>query len=469
MPYDLEGALAAGIPRQEIAEFLASKARYNIAGARQAGFTDDAIISELISTVNHTSTPSAQPSGIFERVVKDPLVSLAKGATVGLGESVVGLADIPTMGYAGKGVDYALKSTLGGGLQEAGEWFNEQLTPEAREAQRKVSEAKGFIPTVQTAIENPSSIVSTIMESAPSMIGGAGIGRLALKFIGKKVLGKKAIEEAVKGLSKEAADKVIEQNIKRAIAAGATGEGLIAAGQSTESTRQQTGGGTLTPGQVAINVASGAATGTISRLSAGLAKRLGITDLDTLLQGVNTGAKREGVVALLKGAIGSAITEGAFEELPQSSQEQMAQNIALGKPIFEGVPEAGAMGLLAGAGMGLMGAGGGIVTTKRPAKGKQYVQAPPEPPPGGNIPPGGQSPPGGGFNTFNDFTNAYTEGATEEELKGKRDEYSKRPDADPNVLSDVDGLLSAIKNRTLTTESTNSKLLLKPEGLLKTS
>ena len=386
------------------------------------------------------SAPSTQPSGIFERVVKDPLVSLAKGATVGLGESVVGLADIPTMGYAGKGVDYALKSTLGGGLQEAGEWFNEQLTPEAREAQRKVSEAKGFIPTVQTAIENPSSIVSTIMESAPSMVGGAGLGRLALKFIGKKVLGKKAIEEAVKGLSKEAADKVIEQNIKRAIAAGAVGEGLITAGQNTEGTRQQTASGTLTPGQVAINVASGAATGAISRLSGGLAKRLGITDLDTLLQGVNTGAKREGVVALLKGAIGSAITEGAFEELPQSSQEQMAQNIALGKPIFEGVPEAGAMGLLAGAGMGLMGAAGGMSLNRKPAQDGQIrpQSQPPQPTPGGQ--PGGPT-----FNGFEDFAGAYTEGATYDDLKGKRDEYSKRPDADPNVLSDVDTFLGEIK------------------------
>ena len=60
--------------------------------------------------------PTSEPSGLFERAVKDPLVSLAKGATVGLGEAVVGLADIPTMGYAGKGVDYALKSNLGGRL-----------------------------------------------------------------------------------------------------------------------------------------------------------------------------------------------------------------------------------------------------------------------------------------------------------------------------------------------------------------
>ncbi|HOR78993.1 MAG TPA: hypothetical protein PLG04_09415, partial [Anaerolineaceae bacterium] len=405
MPYDLEGALSAGVPKQEIAEFLAAKANYNIIRARAAGITDDEIISEVSGRLNQSAP--AKESSLFERAVKDPLVSLAKGATVGLGEAAVGLADIPTMGYAGKGVDYALKSTLGGGLQEAGEWFDEQLTPEAREAQRKVAEAKGFIPTVQTAIENPSSIVSTIMESAPSMIGGAGLGRAALWAVGKKVLGSKALQEAVKGLSKEVADKLIEQNIKRAITAGAVGEGLVTAGQNIEATRQQTETGTLTPGQVGINLASGALTGTISRLSGGLAKRLGITDLDTLLQGVNTGAQRAGVVAKLKGAIGSAITEGAFEELPQSAQEQMAQNIALGKPIFEGVPEAGAMGLLAGAGMGLMGAGGGMAINRHPAKGGQ-VKPPTQPPP--SEPPPGTPPGGPTFNGFEDFAGAYQDG-----------------------------------------------------------
>ncbi|NCB36801.1 MAG: hypothetical protein EOM58_12260, partial [Clostridia bacterium] len=99
---------------------------------------------------------------------------------------------------------------------------------------------------------------------------------------------------------------------------------------------------------------SGAVTGLISRMSGGLAKRMGFPDVDTLLQGVNTGAKLEGTKARLMGLIQSAIQEGAFEELPQSAQEQYASNIAANKPDpWEGVAEAGAMGLLAGAAMGM--------------------------------------------------------------------------------------------------------------------
>lgn len=47
-----------------------------------------------------------------------------------------------------------------------------------------------------------------------------------------------------------------------------------------------------------------------------------------------------------------------FEELPQSIQEQMWANYAAGRPIMDGVGNAAAMGMLAGAAMG--GAGGGF-------------------------------------------------------------------------------------------------------------
>ena len=130
--------------------------------------------------------------------------------------------------------------------------------------------------------------------------------------------------------------------------------------------------------------------------------------------------------------------------------------------------------ILGGATGGILGGAGGVFTKAQPRVNTPTNEppidnAPPEPPPGGNIPPGGQSPPGGGFNTFNDFTNAYTEGATEEELKGKRDEYSKRPDADPNVLSDVDGLLSAIKEQDVDNRINELKALVETGGITKTS
>lgn len=294
-------------------------------------------------------TSKGEPSSLIRRVVGDPLVALAKGALIGIPETVVGLADIPTLGYAGKGVDALLKATVGGGFKEANTAFDTLLTPETQQAKKEVAETHGFVPTILKAVENPSSIVSTIAESAPSMFGGAGLGRLGMKALGLAV-GAKGITPAIK--------------MSRAITAGAVGEGVITAGQNTEQLRQQIEDGTLSPAQVALMAGSGFVTGLISQMSGGLAKRLGITDVDTLLQGVDTGKARTGVIGILKGLMESALTEGAFEELPQSAQEQMSQNLALGKPATEGVVEAGAMGMLAGMGMGLMGAGGGTIYRK---------------------------------------------------------------------------------------------------------
>ncbi len=67
-----------------------------------------------------------------------------------------------------------------------------------------------------------------------------------------------------------------------------------------------------------------------------------------LIKGAAETAKR-GFVARLAGG---GISEGLFEELPQSAQEQMWQNFATGRPISEGVENAMAIGLLAGTTMG---------------------------------------------------------------------------------------------------------------------
>ena len=287
-----------------------------------------------------------EPSSLLRRGVGDPLISAAKGTLVGIPETIVGLTDIPTLGLAGKAVDAVAKATVGGGFKEANAAFDKMLSPETQAAKQELAETKGFVPSVMKALENPSTILNAIAESAPSMASGAALGRAVMKGIGLGV-GAKGITEA--------------QKVGRAITAGAVGEGAVTVGQNTEQLRQEMESGTLTPVQALLMSGSGFATGLISRMSGGLAKRLGITDVDALLQGVDTGAKRTGVLGVLRSLAESAITEGALEELPQSAQEQMALNIASGKPPMEGVAEAAAMGLLAGAGMGMMGAGGGVV------------------------------------------------------------------------------------------------------------
>ena len=66
-----------------------------------------------------------------------------------------------------------------------------------------------------------------------------------------------------------------------------------------------------------------------------------------------------------------ALIEGALEETPQSMQEQMMQNLALGKDPMEGVGTAAAAGLLSG---GVMGGGMGALHKAVPAP---IVEPPP--------------------------------------------------------------------------------------------
>ena len=72
-------------------------------------------------------------------------------------------------------------------------------------------------------------------------------------------------------------------------------------------------------------------TGLLGFMGGKLANRLGIGDIDTIMAGGKAIATKEGedkVKNVLRRAAEAALAEGAFEELPQSAQEQMAQNIA---------------------------------------------------------------------------------------------------------------------------------------------
>lgn len=271
--------------------------------------------------------PPKEESGIARRALADPLVGLAQGV-IGFPESLVGLANIPTMGYAGKAAE-----SLGFRPREAKEFLQQFKSPEQQEAERQVSQAEGFVGTLKKAAEYPSAVSNVVMESAPSMLGGAALAR---GIVGKAATGAVGaagpqIPQAATGLSP--------------LVAGAIGEGAISAGQTAESTRQQMESGLLTPEQSAVSAISGALTGGFGVLGGKVAsKYLNVADIDTLLAGgVDDAVKGSILTAAFKGAL----TESVFEELPQSMQEQVAQNINTGRPWDEGVAEAGAMGMLA--------------------------------------------------------------------------------------------------------------------------
>ena len=270
----------------------------------------------------------------------DVAVTGAK-AVVGMGESLAGLADLipgispsgrPSFGLAGKALE-----SLGWDAKKTHEILETLYSPKQKAANLRVQQAEGFVNTVKEAIKNPSTIVHSTLESLPIMFGGAGIARF--------------------GLSK--APLLLKAYPKLApLIAGAMGEGLVSMGMAAEQNRQETPDGLLTAKQAAINVGSGFGTGAFALAGGRLAMKLGLTDVDTLMAG---GRFTVGTKGVIKRILGGGLSEGVFEELPQSMQEQIWANAALDRPLLQGVGEAGAQGMLAG---GLMGMGAGIVPGK---------------------------------------------------------------------------------------------------------
>lgn len=271
--------------------------------------------------VAHDNLPSMTAiERSFLGTLGDVGVTAVKGA-IGLPQAFVGLADIPTFGYVGKGLD-AIGVRFNDAQAIASGWYS----PAQQRANREVHAADGFVDTLGAALSNPSTIATTVGESLPQMLGGAGIARGLMKFLPKV----------------------------SPLLAGAAGEGIIGAGSAAESIRAQTPDELLDLKQSVSALGSGAMTAVFGLMGGKLAQRLGIDDIDTALargnldKGAAETAKR-GFVARLAGG---GISEGLFEELPQSAQEQMWQNFATGRPIGEGVENAMAIGLLAGTTMG---------------------------------------------------------------------------------------------------------------------
>jgi N12 class adenine-specific DNA methylase len=252
-------------------------------------------------------------------VVKDVGVTALKGA-VGLPQSVVGLADMATRGRAGKALEQA-----GVGFEETQKFLDDQYSDAQKAANRKVQTAQGFVGTAKAMLENPSTIATSVGESVPQMLGGAGVARGLLKVAPK-------VAPAI---------------------AGAIGEGVLGAGSQAEQIRQETQDGLLTPKQVALSAATGASTAAFGALGGKLSQRLGIGDADTMLaQGAIHGGGPASQRSLARQVGAGVLSEGVLEEVPQSMSEQALQNLALDKPVGEGVGAAAAQGLLAGGAMG---------------------------------------------------------------------------------------------------------------------
>ncbi len=259
------------------------------------------------------------PERTISGTVIDAGIALLKTA-ISVPEGYVGLVDLPTMGYAGK-----ILQKAGFNPKEAKAILDTYYSEAQQSADRRVSETKGVLPTVGAALENPSVIAKSIAESIGPMLGGAFIAKGLMK-------GAPAIAPYI---------------------AGGLGEGIMGAGSAAEQIRQESKDQLLSGKQVLSAIGSGIGTALFGIAGGRLAHKLGFEDIDTLLVSGSTQGGSKSVKDFAKKALFSGVSEGLFEEMPQSAQEQMWMNYATDKPLLQGVPEAMGMGLVTGAAMGI--------------------------------------------------------------------------------------------------------------------
>ena len=237
----------------------------------------------------------------------------ATKATLTVPESIIGLADIPTGGRVGKFIeDYTPVQ-----FEETRDILNQAYSPERQQEQREISQAydESFFGGLKKQLSEPASAVGMITESAPLMLGGRAI-----------------------------ATKLLQRGLKSPTVAAGVGEGLVTAGAQETGIRNETEDGLTSFGQGAAALGSGFVTGLLGGTSNKLSQKLGLADID-----VGGTAGRGSAV---KRILGGTAMEGVAEELPQSVQEKMFENLALDKPLTEGIKEAGGSGLISGAAMG---------------------------------------------------------------------------------------------------------------------
>jgi len=263
--------------------------------------------------------------------------ALTEGNVLSVAETGVGLANIPTGGAAGKALEGTLADT--GALRQA---YEASFAPEQRAAREKVQQAEGFWNTLGALISEPRALSTYAAENLAGMGAGAAV-RMGAKGLGK--LGAAQAAKAVGGTP---------------LRASLVGQSLYAGGMTSEQLRREREGGYLSPEDYAAIASTMATEPLFGLLGAKAANRFGVVNPEVYL--AMNKAEREAMRAagrspdMLRAAGRGALIEG-LEEIGQESSQQIAMNLAQGKPWDEGVGNAAAIGFALGSTMG------GVVNT----------------------------------------------------------------------------------------------------------
>lgn len=296
-----------------------------------ANLTEKGNFNDLVTTDVATGKTY---SGAAARLVGDTSVSLLKGA-VGVPEMAVGLANIVSGGQAGKSLE-----EMGVRFKDTKQLLDTFLTHEQQMATSKVLNSEGFLNTLESIIDNPSTALQFLAESLPAMLAGGVIGKGI--YGGSALVGKLLSNAGTAG-------KVMTSLATHGsqIAAG-LGEGTVMAGAMAENLRQQSKDGLLDGKGVALSLAMLPMGAAVSIGGGALASKVGLGDIDKALV--------EGKLSKLNGSrtfntVGSAAIEAGEEGL-QTAGETIAENIAMNRPWDEGLGNAVAIGMATGATLG---------------------------------------------------------------------------------------------------------------------
>ena len=287
-----------------------------------------------LSVFGEPTPPEDQNDSIFG----DIGTGLKQGVTTDLAHTVTGLVDL-----AGSAVGADVSATAAAdkaGLADLEKSYYNELTPETKEALRKVEEAEGFWGTLGAYASNPRAIAYDLARALPMSLAGGGLGAAGAKGAAK-LAGTATAKNAVKK------ELLGSTSAKAANYWAAGGEGLVGAGMSASSIAQYTAANPETRDPLE-GVGYAALTGLGTGLVAGAAGRIG----GSVESAVFNKSIRDTMANKPWASVGkSAVTEG-LEEAAQAPTETVPQNWAEDKPWNEDLGQNIAQSLIAGSAMG---------------------------------------------------------------------------------------------------------------------
>lgn len=283
---------------------------------------------EYFQRLSRTSfaPPEAPPVKQNRSAMGDLATDLKRGVQQ-LPATATGLLDIPVAAATGRALVSEGWGEIGKltGFQPK-RWSEEaraEYTPERQRLMQEAAAKEGFTDTLGHYLQNPSLIAGVVTESLPSVAAGGLMAR-GLKSVG-----------ALGGITR-----------------AGIGEGSVMAGQSMSNMLDEG----VDPRRAAgFSTAVGVGGGALGVGGGKLAQQLGLLDADTLLAGGvarAAGATTRQPLSMPRRIAGGAVSEGLFEELPQSMLETSMGNLAAERPWDEDLGKSAAVGLLAGGAMG---------------------------------------------------------------------------------------------------------------------